>query len=750
MVIVLLLSLNIAVADDHVSSSKTDIDSMLVIADSLFFRSNWDSAKKVYQSILKTDDECIDAHRGLGRIASTEEDWSAVKDHFKAIVKTDPDDAEANYYLGIAYRETGKFKALFLRKLDWDRAEKYFNKVIAGDSLFRDVFFQIAQLQRYRGNYREAIDFGHHQLRLRPDLIEPQVKLYRLYRYYITHTGITEAVRWLESLPWQHARFAIGEKYRRQGRIELADSVFRRLLGDDLEIPAQPIFLALARIHYEKGAKFVAEKYFWQAVDNIHDKIDAGLVFEDIKYILTEAELHQYNQLNEIDQIVNFYHTFWARRDPTPAAKINYRLAEHYRRLIFAERNYEYDGFRTWFNNPDQMSYFNFNNVYALNDEFHDMGFIYIRLGKPDEWAKTAGFDVAANESWLYRETRQHPKMMFHFMTHNSPSAWRFAPIISDPQMLEDRFSWDNIFYQLYRASPLERLQMTNGMAVKSQASVATGISVDRHTWERKLKPLSIPFNIATFRGENGKTIIEIYFALALPKNVANAEQQEMVTVETGIALHDSNWQLALETTDEPRLPVGNEDPIIDFYRFEVAPDSYHISFFARPEDSDYLGGWKFDAEVENYASRKLSLSDIQTASLITEEKPGSKFNKHDLFVLPNPGRTFSRKKPIHLYFEVYNLTTNERSTSSFSIEYRLRLKSGAEKKLGNLFGLLSSAGQSSIATSIDREGRGEMSIEYLSIDVTTLKKGSYELNIKLQDQLSGEVVQKSIQINLI
>ena len=136
----------------------------------------------------------------------------------------------------------------------------------------------------------------------------------------------------------------------------------------------QLIYLSLTRIYYAQNLQQLAESYYWKAVDEIQNDVDASLVFEDVKYILTDQELDTYQSLNSITEKINFFKTLWISRDPTPAASINYRLAEHYRRLMYAEKNYEFDGFRTWFNNPDKYGYLNFTRTYNLNQEFNDMG----------------------------------------------------------------------------------------------------------------------------------------------------------------------------------------------------------------------------------------------------------------------------------------------------------------------------------------------------------------------------------------
>ena len=493
-----------------------DINNLLIKGDSLLAIKKVEAAKDVFKSVLKIDKNSLHALSNLGKIAVEQQNWGEAKDRFGEILNKDPENLEAHYYRGICYRETGKFKALLLRKLDWNKSKKHFLKVIQSDSFYKDVLYQFARLKRYREKYEEAIQLCQAQIRLRPELVEPHVKLFRFYRYFITHNKEKEAVSWLKKQPGDEAKYAIGETLRRAGKLEQADLIFQSLLKKALKMPGQPIYLSLARIYSQKKHSSETEKYFWLAVDNIKNNIEAELVLEDVKYIITDRELNNYLSLNSIKEKIDFFHALWTSRNPLPASKNNVRLTEHYKRILYAEKYYEYDGFRTWFNNPDKFGYLDFTKTYSLNNEFNDKGLIFIRHGKADEWAATAGEDVPSNESWLYFKTEKMPKMTFHFLLENSAGYWRFSPTITDPRMVSDRVTWGNIYHRLLRGDPLERYALEQEMAAESRIAVSQGLSTDRHTWDKKTKLLPIPFSTATFRGADGKTILEVYYAISL------------------------------------------------------------------------------------------------------------------------------------------------------------------------------------------------------------------------------------------
>lgn len=131
----------------HASNARTPIDSAAVSqalarGDSLLLRQEYAAARAAYSAALKIDPASLTAWLGLGKIDLALENWAAAGDEFQQALEQDNNHLEAHYFRGICTRETGKFKVLLLRKLDWDKSEKHFQFVIQRDSLFRDVLWQ--------------------------------------------------------------------------------------------------------------------------------------------------------------------------------------------------------------------------------------------------------------------------------------------------------------------------------------------------------------------------------------------------------------------------------------------------------------------------------------------------------------------------------------------------------------------------------------------------------------------------------
>ncbi len=713
-------------------------------------------AQNAFKKALKLDPSAMEARRGLGQVALRREKWGDAIGHYKKLVEQQADDLDAHYHLGISYRERGAGKALLLRKLDWDNAKKHFMSVIVRNKRYRDVLYQYAVLKRYREKYEEAVTLAQEQIALKPDLADAHAGLMQLYRALIRHRGQKQAEAWLQQQTWPQAKFALGELLRRKGRLEAADSLFRELIASEPKMSLQPILLAMAKIAYQQNRPQVGEDLFWRAVAQIRSHVDAQHVFEQIKYIVNEQEMRRFLAMTSPEEKRQFFQQFFARRDPTPAAAYNVRLQEHFKRLIYAEKHYEYDGFRTWFNSPDKLNYLKFPATYKLSTEFNDKGLIYIRHGEPDERQVTVSGNVPTNESWRYWKRDDQPELIFHFVIDENATGnnWRLTPVIPYPEMLQDRIDWGGVYYRLLTADAADLLRYENEMAEASRQFVDVGFQTDRHHWPDSIKALRLFFSPATFRGTGDSTVVEVFYAVPIKDLAGALRKGQPLRLEQGLAVQDTaSWRTLYKTVRysllQPEILQSRTDAnFIERFRFQMPPGDYRVSLHVRPEKTRWLGGYQFDLQAPDYRPPHLSMSDLQLAYQIdaaTDSK--SKFQKGDLQVVVNPSRRFSRQQPVYAYFEIYYLQPGENGVSRYRIEYTMKLLKSRKRGLKKIFGFLGGGGKSSISLSTDREQPGETAIEWVSFDVSRLQPGKYQMLIRVRDLISRREVEKSAEL---
>ena len=715
----------------------------------LIVQKQFREAEDAFERALKRDRKLIPAMKGLGKVGVLQEDWGKAKKWYQKVLKTIPEDPETLYHLALSHRETGKFKATLFRKREWDKAERYFKRLIAADSLYLDGFYQYATLERYRRKYREAIYLGHRQVAAKPHLTASQRGLFRLYRYLLDHGDPVEAKGWLEIQGTEHADYFVGEAERLAGDLEQAGETLKAWLASDSAISPAPARLSLARVYYALGPPRTAEAYFFEAVDHIRNRLDAELIFEDVKYVVTDKELRHFLSLVTPEDYADFFRRFWLRRDPTPALSYNARLAEHYRRLMVAETYYRYDELRAWFNNPDKLSVFNFPPAFALNDRLNDKGLIYIRHGDPADRARTIDQDLIQNESWFYDPTPALPQMIFHFNIdrHGTRNNWRLAPY---PPTLEDRDMWGPPYLYPDRfRDPLYQMQIQNEITLQSRQAVDVALRTDRHTW-LDVDPLPFHMYIGFFKGKEKTDAVCFYGVPLSDKNLENLADTSAV-YEYGMTLHDRDWnRVARQREGVLRQDMRwFEGMGLGTIRFRVKPDTYNNAFFIQQTREGRFGGWKGTLEVPAFSQVRLDVSSIVPAYEIAAAD-SIRFAFRDHRLVPNPTRRFDPARPMYVYFEVYNLTPDEFGTTSFVIEYTVaKIEKETKTVLEDLLRIFGSKDKPTTSVAIEHLGDTPDSAEYLALDLSNAGKGDFRLNVRVKDLHSGEEKQAFLDLEL-
>ncbi len=683
----------------------------------------------------------------LGQIHAQKRDWDKAKDYFNEVLKINGNDFLAMYYLGICYRESGKFKALLLRRLDWKKSERYFKSVMKARPKFNDVQFQYGLLERYRQHFFKAVDWGEKQLDLTPEMPDIIIGVHRFYDLLLYHKNQDEVRAWLAERAGSRTQLYLGESYRREKKFNKADSIFKKLLNShDEYFSLVPVRMALARSMYEQNKPEECQNYYDQAVDSMRTPSDAALIFEELKYVFSDDEYDEYERINSIDGKRTFFQKFWLRRAPMPGSATNLRLIEHFRRILYAEKYYRFDDFRTLFNNPDKLHYLTFPRVFSLNQKFNDKGLIYIRQGDPDDTAFNLGGAMPSqtgvnatpsNESWLYYANGLHKKLMFHFFIDKNATGnnWRLAAILPR-EILESRLEWDSIFQRLNMADPIEVQSVEMEMAMRSRADAYQALNSDQHSWHEKIEPIAFPFYISTFRGEGNKTRYEIYYGLN-PKDLAvnNKEPLSDQKIELGFAAYDSKWNQLYrkDRTIYAGDVIDSADSLgfwIDQYTFQAVPQEINMNIFLRMPQQNGIGGYKFKYGLAIYNVENLKMSSIELAKQITPAEENGPFVKNGLRVFPEPLSVFNKKNPVSVYFEIYNLPIGEKKSIAFNLNYKIKL---LKKTRNNIFAKIKglfSGGSKEISNLVERFSDSDTSVEYLSLDLSHQDPGQYELEI--------------------
>ena len=711
-------------------------------ADIMVRQEQLDKAEKFVKDELKKDKEHpVPFWMELGQINVEKENWGKAKDYFNKVVKAEPENLLARYYLGICYREIGKFQAFFLRKNQWQKARDCFEKIIAADSTFRDVWYQYALLERLNKKYTRAIKKAVRQINIKPNLEDAYVGLVFVYQSFILHTEYEKAEQWLKSDSTDYSTYFLGELYRQHKKFHAADSIFNRLKMYSTQVRRPLINLSLVRSKVAQGKGLEAESLYWQTVDGIRDSLDARLLFEDLKYVCKDEEIERFHAIRTVPGWKDFFRKFWVKRDPLPAMADNLRLIEHYRRMVYAEDNYRYDGFRSWNANPDQQEYLKFPKAFYLNQEFNDKGLVYIRHGDPDEKSTALGEQVTYNESWLYKRRDGFDKMIFHFEIDEDGLAgdWRLTPMLRDTEAVESVEMWDPAYARYLRGDQFIRARVANEIAQVSRHNVQVAMSTDRHSWREKVEYLPVHFTISNFKKSSMRDLCQVDLSFPVADLLKKNGNREQEPVSVGVAIHDKNWnEIARESRTINLLKSDSlivDGEYIESFKFSLVPRTYYLAFHVDPLNSPELGGSKMMVTLPYFGSDRLICSDILLAHSIQPIDPSARVSRSNVRIMPNPTRKFSLNSPVFFYLEIYNLQLNKQGQSDYLVT--VTVKDLKQKRKGGFLGLFGKKDSAVLSLTSERQGTSKNEVEWVSLDVSHLQPGEKKLTVHVQDRIS-------------
>ncbi|MGB5874441.1 MAG: GWxTD domain-containing protein, partial [Bacteroidota bacterium] len=691
-----------------------------------------DEARRCFETVLDEDDESVPALEGLARLSLEERDWGDASGYADDILDIDPNSLEAHYIAARAYRESGSQVALIFRLIEWNASESHFDFIMARDSLYEDVLYEYARLRQYKEEFDRAFRLGHAQIRLKPASRQGQIGLFRIYRAFVATEDPNTGLTWLRTHPSTQARYFEGELLRREQRPRQASVIFKELMAVGTDIPLQAMYLSMVRIAFRQENTRRAEIYYWRAVENINSWLGAELLFEDLKYIITGEEVTFFRKLNSNSERRAFFHSFWERRNPTPSAGWNPRLAEHIRRFLHAEQDFEYFGFRSWFNNPDQLMYLRFPDSFLLNEEFNDKGMIYLRHGDPDQINRTIGGNDS-DESWVYFARGDQPQRIFNFRLKNSSgNNWRLAGLPEDREMIEELAMVDRDYRRLFYATPLERLEKEDIVLAESRTIVMDALTTDEHTWNEETRVLDVPYSVDTFRSDEGKTLVDISFGVPLHQlGEILGETADRLSVEVGLSIGTPDG--APPTTRRDTLYFASSQLSYGYYlsllRYRLQPNLYRLSMHVNPLGSQIIGRWMEDAEIPDYSSDEMMLSDIQFL-LPSELEPSIEIE--GVKVVQSPFGSVPPDAPLYVYHQIYNLVKDVYGKTAYTVRYFVAEGAAADEDDGDL------------VREETKEGIEEFEAEFEILDLDDFDDGAYTLRIQVTARKRVHTVSRS------
>lgn len=717
---------SLSVLEEAVKAAPKDGDAWVVLGNLYLNAGEIEKADNAFRKGIRYAGSA-EAYIGVGRVYMARGPTRARQGlpYFRMARTKDPKSIDAELYLARA--------KVMLRDLD---AEDAFRRVIEMAPDYAPVYLELADWyvnNNYEMYYGEIRLLYEKYLRLRPDDVDA---LYGL------------AVSYTEE---QNYRSVVGI-----GEMALARN------------PGEARLLALlAQAYAGMGDPDRALALFAQ----YFDAIPAGerALYKDLQLVARPEELKVYESLSE-DERAAFLTTFWRKRDLTLISGGLAREAEHYRRVWFARTHFA-KAVQPWdrrgevyirYGEPDYRSRSHAPNALpsaeaeavkerlALGFEGYfiesgDMTAESFFGGVDDEDELAIGdydfiepaYPVTFNErsvpweSWVY--TQVGGGVEFVFVDEFLNGKWQFPPLPDGTRMSGERLS------ALLRSHP--------GVVLND----VVASTPEYFDLPPGIEPLEFYYDVARFRGEEGKTGVEVYYGVpTLEVGIEN----ENGHVRRSVVISDDEGEEVFRTRDD--LHFGGIDArqlkkgtfVPDVAYLEVPPGTYRMAVHLADVNSGKWGVYVQDLEAPTF-SDSLAMSDLELAWSIGDEGAfHDKYRKGDVWVMPMPSRSFVNNRSVFVYYEVYNLQRDEFGQTRYKVSYTIQqdVRSGS-----SIFGLLSGGfkrlmargRKPQVAVSYEHVGRDVWEPIHLELDSKKMILGLNQVEVEVTDLSSGQSVKR-------
>ncbi len=450
-----------------------------------------------------------------------------------------------------------------------------------------------------------------------------------------------------------------------------------------------------------------SEHLFAEALAHMHP--EEQFIYESPQYLLPVAgpEMQDSEEAEDLAAAVD-HRKYWRARDPLFLSPENERRLAHYARCAYAHFRFGFpprniDGLRT------------------------DRGKVYVRYGEPLE-IKRKRPEAAGHyyEFWYYKDKT----FCFDDPWGDGRTGYDLGAYYG--------IDFNEIARQEFRNNPEEYQLPTEG-----------------ELWY-------IPCQLATFRGENKGTDLEIMYGIpVMPADLRSSAEGYQGSYTRGLFLFDAEFNDIHKQTEEQHytrsmLPDSSEaDQIADRTSVSLNPGEYLFSLEFKNHYSQNISIVRDELTIPSYRSDSLMISDILLASDIRANRyPVS--SRDSLHIAPNPAFAFEPGQMLHLYYEVYNLSTspelrNTRFAVTTEVSTAKTPQGGLQKvwrSMRRLLGL--QPGDRSVSLHQEYQGNAEIERQRSVVDISEWDPGLYTLAVTIRDLNSDQQVQKGLRFRIL
>jgi hypothetical protein len=517
--------------------------------------------------------------------------------------------------------------------------------------------------------------------------------------------------------------------------------------------------LESSRIGFLAGAE-AAATWYWEACAASDDE-SSREAWLDIDVLATPAEIEAWDAFRRLPSSQRddcaFLRRFWAERAAASGMDVGERIREHYERLRYALTYYTRRG-----RAQDAGTSGRFNSRLGRESRpvFDDRGFLYLRLGPPDETASFLGNDCyEPNVSWNYRFP--DGDKMYHLSPLGGVDNWWLipnlaevfrCPVGADGRVVQDRNPLVAQAPNLVQIPPefLVEIYQSRASLDPEYARMAHQFRLDRAaeqleterdlTWTAGLYAVAEVPERPDVKQDVNFVMEWLSFRLPLVERtrvwllaaisgedldrVRLSGQRENPEVILSLLNDDSGEHHRFVAEMAPRAPGAD---VVLRLPVEVQPGQYSATVILRigePRDPTVMeapspsGSYlEVPLSVRDYGGVLPRLSDIA----VSPDSGGSWSQVDQVALSPSPAHVTNPDGRMWVYFEAYNLTPGGAYSATVHLD---------PEEDGAAFDLEFSGTARAEGRIVTRSG--------LRLDLSQSPPGRYRLSLTLRDLATG------------
>lgn len=278
----------------------------------------------------------------------------------------------------------------------------------------------------------------------------------------------------------------------------------------------------------------------------------------------------------------------------------------------------------------------------------------------------------------------------------------------------------------------------------------AARVAPNYYAPEEEAPPLDFHYSLADFKGEDGRSLLEIYYGVPiLPAHYNSEEDVTRQVLTHHAALISSSLDTVYRQSDGMTYEAagnlaGEGIQVPGVLKLNLPPGAYRLEVRSQDRLRGRAGAYRQHVVVEPYGDDRLQMSDLELAWRVVRDEGDVRFTKGDLYVVPMPSRTYRKGQSVFVYYEIYNLLKDEFGQTDYNVSYTIT-SADAPVTMSNISRLFrwKTGKREELAVTYEQQGETAKEVEYVELDLGEQLPGRYTLKVTINDRNSGASAEK-------